>query len=332
MRHIGIIEDPQLKQRFLAFLAQQDVRTTVFVEQAGWSIWADEENKIELARDAFRAFEEDPLAECFLAAEAEWAKYESDEPSDSPGVETGQLAPTTNAGTDEAGRGSLSGLTRLRRERRPYRLRRGYTLSIVFLSLIGAVLIDFNLTSPAGRWMAFCDSPPDMHGFDTLKNILAGQLWRLVSPSFAYTDFHHLLFGVIFLYHFGTRIESLRGPFVLGLLVLGGASFSNIAQALAPAHVSIEGLEGLAGGAEFAGMSGVVFGLFGFTWAQSVRFPRNALRMDTVTIIVVVAWQAVCIASPEWGFANVGHLAGLIYGIAAGSFYGTASVRPASVE
>lgn len=321
MRLIGKIDDAQLKQRFLAYLAQQDIPTTVFTDGAGWSVWGDDENKTDLAREAFASFEADPQAERFVQAETAWAKYQLDDPIEMEEAEAAQDARSSDG--EESSRGGLRTLIQFRRQRRPYPMRRGYTVWMALLSVFGALLINFNLTSPAGRWMAFCESPLDMQGFDSLKTILSGQLWRLISPSFVYTDSNHLLFGVIFLYHFGTRIESLRGPLVLSLLVLGGASFANLAQALAPAHVAFGGLEGLAGGAHFSGMSGVVFGLFGFIWAQSVRFPRNPLRMDTITIIVVIAWQTICLSSPEWGFPNVGHLAGLIYGIVAGSFYGT---------
>lgn len=315
MRRIGQLQEPTQVKRFYAYLRQQGIDTQVVEDPQGWSFWVGEENDVPIARESFAGFQADPEAERYLAAESDLEAQQAAarEPVLAEVAEpvTAQLSPPDQA------------IRRRFRRGLGYPLRRGYTLSFVFMSLFGAILIDFNVSSAAGRWMAFCDSPATMQGVNTLKNILSGEVWRLISPSFAYIDVRHLLFGTVFLYHFGVRIESLRGPLVLGLVILGAACFANLAQAIGPSDPAIPAL---AGGAEFAGMSGVVYGLFGFIWAQSIRWPNNPLRMDTLTIFVIIGWQVICIVSPEWGFGNLGHIAGLIFGVVAGAIYAPRSL------
>lgn len=309
MRRIAESPSRELLDRYHAFLEHQGVSSIVIEQSDGWGVWVDDENQVEPARQWYAEYLLDPNAVRYLEAmQHRELRREA----------TRRAAETEAEAAEATPEGSRRFRLRDLRRAPGYPVYRGVTLGLIAMSLFGALIIDFNLTSPAGRWMAFCDTPRESTGFGTLSDILSGECWRLISPTFVYFDLRHLIFGVIFTYHFGIRIESLRGPIVLGGLCLGGAVVSNLAQALAPTDVAIAGL---AGGPSFGGMSAVVFTLFGFIWMQSRRSRDNLLRIDSLTIMVMLFWQIVCIASPDWGFANVGHLTGLSFGAAIGYLY-----------
>jgi GlpG protein len=71
----------------------------------------------------------------------------------------------------------------------------------------------------------------------------------------------------------------------------------------------------------FGGMSGVVYGLFGFVWMK-MKFHRHAgYYLDQTSITIFLVWFAAC----TLGFlenvakvANTAHLAGLLLGMAIG--------------
>ena len=324
MRRIAQSKDHGLLDRFHAYLEQRGVQGIIIEDPSGWGIWVDDENSVQPARDWFADYQTNPEASIYVTAVRERdRRRRMAEKSSQVDESTGSSGLSNGSDTARARRRfSLRGL----RPALAFPIRRGYTLSLIAMSLFGAIITDFNLTSPAGEWMAFCELPRTTTGWATMGELLAGQCWRLVSPSFFYYDLRHLIFGVIFIYHFGIRIESLRGPLLLGLLCLGAAAVSNLAQAGSPTDVAIPGL---AGGAAFAGMSSIVFALFGFIWMQATRFPGDPLRVDSLTILVMLVWQAICISSPEWGFPNVGHLTGLTFGAVVGWLY---SPRAASSD
>src|SRR5690606_41959488 len=66
------------------------------------------------------------------------------------------------------------------------------------------------------------------------------------------------------LYSFGTRIEARYGSWIMALLAAVLAVLSNSAQAYAS-------------GPAFLGMSGVVYGLFGFMWMRATLDPNSRL-------------------------------------------------------
>ena len=87
----------------------------------------------------------------------------------------------------------------------------------------------------------------------------------------------HLVFNMLCLYYFGTRIESRRGTLRLAALVLATAVISNVAQAVAV-------------GPAFGGMSGVVYGLFGYIWMKMLFDPAAGLAVNREVVIFVMAW------------------------------------------
>jgi GlpG protein len=142
-----------------------------------------------------------------------------------------------------------------------------------------------------------------------LAQIRQGQVWRLVTPIFLHASWRtgfgifHLLFNLFWLQDLGTQIEWRRGSLRFLWLVLSIAVASNLAQyALS--------------GPSFGGMSGVVYGLFGYVWIKSRYDPAAQLGIWPQTVQVMLAWFVVCWLCMAAEVANWAHSAGLLTGMA----------------
>ncbi len=71
----------------------------------------------------------------------------------------------------------------------------------------------------------------------------------------------------------------------------------------------------------FAGMSGVVYGLFGFAWVRSTLDPSAGFLIPQSTVIILIAWMLLGFTPFDeqligMRMANWGHGAGLVVGMA----------------
>jgi GlpG protein len=143
-----------------------------------------------------------------------------------------------------------------------------------------------------------------------MPEIDAGQLWRLVTPIFMHFSIAHILFNMWMLYDLGTLIERQMGSRWFVLLVLAIALPSNFAQYLC----------GPTGGV-FGGMSGVVFGLFGYAWIRGRLDPTCGLYLRPDVVFWIMAWFGLCALGGTFNVGNVAnwaHGGGLAAGVAIG--------------
>jgi GlpG protein len=149
-----------------------------------------------------------------------------------------------------------------------------------------------------------------------LDEVLHGQIWRLVTPIFVHFGPLHLLFNLLLLRDLGSAIEARRGSLRLVVLVLVLAVPSNLGQYFFPEVDSPTGPNPL-----FGGMSGVLYGLFGYAWMKSRFAPELGLFVHPNTVVFLIAWFFLCM-TPAVGLghvANVAHGIGLVLGIAIGA-------------
>lgn len=142
-------------------------------------------------------------------------------------------------------------------------------------------------------------------GSPGLPEIRAGEIWRLWTPAFIHLSVMHLLFNLQALWRFSQRIEVVRGPWVtLGLFLATGLG----------AHLA----QGLLATPFFGGMSGVLYGLFGYVWARSSRDPFGGLTIAQDDVMMMLFWGALCFTGLLGPVANTAHLCGMLTGGAVG--------------
>ena len=101
-------------------------------------------------------------------------------------------------------------------------------------------------------------------------------------------------------------IETRRGSGRFVLLVFACALISNFAEFLWE-------LPHLAG---FGGMSGVVYGLFGYVWVKQRFEAHLGMGMSEQTAWIMMAWLFACMTGYLGPIANAAHVVGLITGAA----------------
>lgn len=133
------------------------------------------------------------------------------------------------------------------------------------------------------------------------KQIEHGQVWRLVTPIFLHFGPIHLLFNMMWLWTLGRPLETLLRRTRFALLVVVIAAVSNVAEALI-------------GGTNFGGMSGVVYGLFGFVVVHGKLNPMGGLHLDPRTVRYMLIWLVLCFTGYLGPIANWAHTFGLLAG------------------
>ena len=139
-----------------------------------------------------------------------------------------------------------------------------------------------------------------------LPLVWKGEVWRLLTPIFIHYGPLHLLFNMLWLYQLGCLIEGRQGTLRLLLLVVVIGVLSNVAQYVAT-------------GAGFGGMSGVVYGLFGYVWLRGKYDPASGLGMHSQNVVIMIVWFFLCVFKIIPHVANTAHGVGLGLGMAWGA-------------
>jgi GlpG protein len=94
----------------------------------------------------------------------------------------------------------------------------------------------------------------------------------------------------------------MRGPrFYLSFFVVVGIA-SNLAQYLITQNPL------------FGGLSGLIYGLFGYVWIRG-RLDPSFPSMHKNTVIMMLAWYVICWTGIFGQIANWAHTAGLVLGV-----------------
>jgi GlpG protein len=134
------------------------------------------------------------------------------------------------------------------------------------------------------------------------------QAWRYFTPSFMHFSLLHILFNLLWWWYLGGQVEKKLGVGKLINLTLIAALVSNWGQSIFS-------------GADFGGLSGVVYGLMGYVWLTSERHPQGALSMPRGLMIFSVIWLiAGYFSALGLALANAAHTFGLVFGLAMAYF------------
>ena len=140
-----------------------------------------------------------------------------------------------------------------------------------------------------------------------LPEIRQGQLWRLVTPVFLHFGLFHIVFNMLWTWELGRLIEARQGAVaLLGLSALLGV-ISNLGQYWVA-------------GPLFGGMSGVVYGYFGYLWMLGLFHPAFGIRLNPPVVYLmlgwfVLGWTGILELLFNLRVANTAHTGGLISGI-----------------
>ena len=178
------------------------------------------------------------------------------------------------------------------------------TIALVAISVVVYALMNL-VSSPA-----LIIAPLLISEYKTpvLPEIINGQYWRLVTPMFVHFNIFHIVFNLLWVWELGRLIEWRQGMGALGALTVGLSVLSNLTQ------YSVSG-------ALFGGMSGVIYGYFGYIWVMSMGSPRFGIRLNPaiVKLLLVwflIGWSGILETWFDLRIANTAHTAGLLGGVA----------------
>ncbi|WP_372369090.1 rhomboid family intramembrane serine protease [Candidatus Uabimicrobium sp. HlEnr_7] len=135
------------------------------------------------------------------------------------------------------------------------------------------------------------------------RNPFNGYYWTLITPIFVHFGVLHLLFNMLALHHLGFLIEGKQGTIFYLTQVVVIAIISNVAEfVMSPSY--------------FGGMSGVLYGQFGYLWIRG-RLDKTRdwdIYLTDSVIKFAIIWFFLCwLVIPD--IANYAHTGGLLSGM-----------------
>lgn len=132
------------------------------------------------------------------------------------------------------------------------------------------------------------------------------QLWRYITPVFVHFSLIHIGFNLLWWWILAPIVEAHHGHWALLRLFFLVGLLSNTAQFL----VSNNG---------FGGLSGVVYGLFGYVWVVSKLDPESGIQVPNAIMIQIAIWLILGFSGLLDGLigpmANMAHLMGFVVGL-----------------
>jgi GlpG protein len=276
MRLIGHLKNEGSAKTFSGFLVSKDIRNLVESDTEGWAVWIHSEDQIEPAQQALAAFLQHPDDPKYLRASQAAETIEREQRREE--------AKAAKRIHDRDRIWTRSGLAPL-------------TLSLIGISVAVTFAVGLDPSFYDMRWLAISRS-----GMENLPEVRDGQLWRLITPIFIHFGPLHLLFNMLWLRDLGAMIEVRQGMPKLALLVVVLGVASNLGQYWL-------------GGPYFGGMSGVLYGLFGYIWLRGQCDPASGLVLSSTTVWMMMIWFFLCLFGIIGSVANGTHVVGLVLGV-----------------
>lgn len=129
------------------------------------------------------------------------------------------------------------------------------------------------------------------------------QLWRWFTPMLLHFSLTHLVFNLAWWLYLGRQFEQRLGLVMLLNVTLSVALVSNAAQ-----YFMVN--------PNFGGLSGVVYGLFGYFWIAGRLNPAQGLYISPGLVGFMLLWLLLGFFDVLWvSMANWAHLGGLLAGM-----------------
>jgi len=190
-------------------------------------------------------------------------------------------------------------------------------LTIALIAISGAVALFTGLGTNYPLVDRLFIASAESEGRAWLPDVFRGEVWRLYSPLFLHFGVLHLIFNMFWLWDLGVMIERRQSTLALAALVLVIGLVSNVAN---------YSWYGPASG----GMSGVVYGLFGYVWIRGRYDPSSGLFVTPNNITIMLVWLVLCMTGAMGPIGNVAHATGLAVGVAWGFISARMVRKPAA--
>ncbi len=138
-----------------------------------------------------------------------------------------------------------------------------------------------------------------------------GEYWRLLTPAFIHFGFLHIIFNLMWWRDLGNILEYTKGRLFIAIFLIVTGVGSNVLQASFT-------------GANFGGLSGVVYALLGYLWIYKKINNKAKFSLPKSDITLMVGWFFLCMIPGlfPFGVANYAHGGGLVSGMILGAVFG----------
>jgi GlpG protein len=290
MRRLVSFEDPQLARALSAVLFAANIETDVRDgEGTESSVWVLTERDL-------------PRAEAILRA------FVAEEPR--PAAHTGGPARAQSAGS-----AAKTFMQRARESPISYGLL-AISVVVAIVTQLGdrrdlvslLTIASFERSDGMLRWYPY-------------RDLLRGELWRLITPIFIHFSTPHLVFNALGVMDLGGATERFQGRRHYSVLVLWSAAVSNILQLV------------LGKSPTFGGMSGVIYAYIGYLWVRGRVDPSSGIHLPTSWVAFWLGWMVLgfsgLLDNVVGAMANYAHLGGLLAGATYGYVAGLIARRRA---
>ncbi|MDZ4686714.1 MAG: rhomboid family intramembrane serine protease [Planctomycetaceae bacterium] len=281
MRHIGTIPDSDQAARFQGFLIAQGTKCRLDDEADGVAVWVYDDDRVPAARQHLAEFLATPDDARFRDADKQAAAVLREE-----------------AAKRKAARRNTVVMSQ--RWSRPAGMQAPITVAILVACVYLFVETEF-LKDQRGIMLRLFIS--DDGTWTAIRN---GEVWRLFTPVLMHGGVLHILCNLLWWWDLGLMIENRRGSLRFLLMVIAIAVGSNVLQ------FEMDG-------PRFLGLSGVVFGLFGYVWVKGKLDPSDGLGISDQNAVWMLVWFVLCFTPFVGNIANWAHTGGLVLGVLFGA-------------
>jgi GlpG protein len=327
MRQLGTVPDQRSAQRFADYLLTKGIPLSVDPAPGGWALWVRNEDHLDEARRQFAEFSAAPDSPTYgeAARTAEQLRAE----------EQRRTAQARKNFVNMSGRWGRGGGVGGASTTPVTSLLLAASIAVGIFSNLGAnralvSQLSFDDYTPARLKIDGRDAEEVVKGVRNLNQLTEAaksvqvefapahlwmrEPWRIVTPIFLHFGMMHIVFNMLMLWQLGRPVERGIGSLRYLVLVLAIAIVSNFGEYLWDIQRLEEGVR------VFGGMSGVLYGLFGYIWMKSRYEPESGFMISPNSVFIMIGWFFLCMTGYVGSIANAAHGAGLALGIIVGRF------------
>lgn len=183
--------------------------------------------------------------------------------------------------------------------------------TIIFIASVFFLLTFLGLD--VYQYLFFLSPHQDQTYFYSIQDtyFIRSEYWRIFTPALIHFSLTHLLFNCLWVYVLGREIQRIKGSFTLILIIFFSGITANFSEFLLYESV------------RFGGLSGVVYGLFGYCFAKEMILKENKFGFPPSLYTFIFIWLLIGYTNLLYYFgfgmvANGAHLGGLLSGAVIG--------------